>query len=41
MTSPLEIAIDILQPLSGSVLNSKLQDDDLVVVARKGQPVLA
>ena len=36
-----DVAIDVLQPLSGSVRHSKLQDDDLVVVARKGHPVLA
>jgi DNA-binding transcriptional LysR family regulator len=36
-----DIAIDVLQPLSGSVRHNKLQDDDLVVVVRKEHPVLA
>jgi DNA-binding transcriptional LysR family regulator len=37
----IDIAIDVLQPLSGSVRHKKLQDDDLVVVVRKGHPVLS
>jgi DNA-binding transcriptional LysR family regulator len=36
-----DVAIDILQPLPGTVRHKKMQDDDLVVVARKGHPVLA
>jgi DNA-binding transcriptional LysR family regulator len=36
-----DVAVDVLQPLSGSLRHTALTDDELVVVARKGHPVLA